>query len=79
MLPCAVSDRCRGYAFDVPLLNPYEASVALGEVAWQAAYPMDFYAYEGGPWSVHANRAARRPAKTLRQLRAEAAAPPADG
>jgi len=44
-----------GYAFDRPLLSPYEATVAFGarpgwtdEVDWD--YPMDFYA-TGTPWS----------------------------
>ena len=39
-------------AFDRPILTPYELNVALGEVAWQAVYPMDFYAKESlGPWT----------------------------
>ncbi len=33
-----------GEAFKAPLLTPYECSVALGQVAWQTVYPMDFYA-----------------------------------
>ncbi|PVU98154.1 hypothetical protein BB559_001752 [Furculomyces boomerangus] len=33
-----------GYAFNKPLLSPYEVSVALGTVEWQSVYPMDFYA-----------------------------------
>lgn len=41
-----------GYAFDKPLLSPYEAMVALGEAEWQSEYPMDFYSAEGGPWSA---------------------------
>ena len=32
-----------GYAFDAPLLNPYEAAVVLDAIAWQDVYPMDFY------------------------------------
>ena len=38
-----------GYAFDRPLLTPYEALVALGgrEDWGEGAYPMDFYAKEG--------------------------------
>ena len=39
-----------GYAFDKPLLSPYEVSVALEKTSWQTPYPMDFYANEGGPW-----------------------------
>ncbi|BFZ53436.1 Diphthamide biosynthesis protein 1 [Savitreella phatthalungensis] len=41
-----------GYAFDAPLLSPYEAAVALGGVDWQDNYPMDFYAAESlGNWT----------------------------
>lgn len=52
-----------GYAFDRPLLSPYEASVALGRIGgWQGvtvgdkegkgAYPMDFYSDDSlGPWT----------------------------
>ena len=37
-----------GYAFPRPLLSPYEAMVALGEMKdWGEVYPMDFYAKEG--------------------------------
>lgn len=38
-----------GYAFEKPLLSPYEALVALGgrEDWGKGAYPMDFYAKEG--------------------------------
>ncbi|OLY80550.1 Diphthamide biosynthesis protein 1 [Smittium mucronatum] len=35
-----------GYAFEKPLLSPYEAAVALEALEWQAVYPMDFYANE---------------------------------
>lgn len=39
-------------AFDRPILTPYELNVALGQVAWQQVYPMDFYAKESlGPWT----------------------------
>jgi len=48
-----------GYAFEKPLLNPYEAEVALGDTAWQTVYPMDFYAQDAGPWSVLASRPQR--------------------
>jgi len=53
-----------GYAFDKPLLTPYEVNVALDTVAWQPIYPMDFYAKESlGPWTPnHAPRAAKAPA-----------------
>ncbi|KAK9470179.1 Diphthamide synthesis DPH1/DPH2 [Dipodascopsis tothii] len=37
-----------GYAFDRPLLTPYEALVALNELdEWTDAYPMNFYATDG--------------------------------
>jgi 2-(3-amino-3-carboxypropyl)histidine synthase len=40
-----------GAQFAVPLLNPYEAEVALGKCQWQPVYPMDFYAKQGlGEW-----------------------------
>lgn len=42
-----------GYAFAKPLLNPYEAEVALEGIGWQEVYPMDFYAKEGGAWTVY--------------------------
>eukprot|EP01116_Phalansterium_solitarium_P007440 TRINITY_DN20100_c0_g1_i1.p1 TRINITY_DN20100_c0_g1~~TRINITY_DN20100_c0_g1_i1.p1 ORF type:complete len:449 (+),score=140.11 TRINITY_DN20100_c0_g1_i1:63-1409(+) len=42
-----------GYAFTKPLLNPYEAEVALNAIAWQPVYPMDFYAKDGGTWTVN--------------------------
>jgi 2-(3-amino-3-carboxypropyl)histidine synthase len=49
-----------GYAFDRPLLSPYEAAVAVGKaVGWKdeseegkdGVYPMDFYEM-GSPWAV---------------------------
>jgi len=42
-----------GLAFHSPILSPYEAAVALEEVAWQEEhYPMDFYANNSlGPWT----------------------------
>lgn len=50
-----------GYAFDKPLLSPYETAVAVGKaVGWieetergkkEMTYPMDFYA-AGTPWAV---------------------------
>jgi 2-(3-amino-3-carboxypropyl)histidine synthase len=48
-----------GYAFDRPLLSPYEASIAVGRSrSWmeqdethQVAYAMDFYAADS-PWAA---------------------------
>ncbi|KAJ3018383.1 Diphthamide biosynthesis protein 1 [Thoreauomyces humboldtii] len=41
-----------GYAFEKPLLTPYEAAVVLKSVDWQDRYPMDFYARDSlGPWT----------------------------
>lgn len=42
-----------GATYHVPLLNPYEASVALKNAEWhKISYPMDFYAYESkGKWT----------------------------
>eukprot|EP00298_Acanthocystis_sp_HF-20_P016575 c21516_g1_i3.p1 GENE.c21516_g1_i3~~c21516_g1_i3.p1 ORF type:complete len:407 (+),score=145.77 c21516_g1_i3:2299-3519(+) len=42
-----------GHHFSVPLLSPYEAQVAIGEVEWKKDYPMDYYARDGGSWSVY--------------------------
>jgi 2-(3-amino-3-carboxypropyl)histidine synthase len=42
-----------GSAFSRPLLTPYEAEVVWGTTEWHATYPMDYYAYDGGSWSVH--------------------------
>jgi 2-(3-amino-3-carboxypropyl)histidine synthase len=55
-----------GQGFAVPLLTPYEASVALESVAWQAVYPMDYYAGPDslGPWTV--NHASHRPPRPAR-------------
>jgi len=44
-----------GYAFDKPLLSPYETAVAVGQATgWddkaESVYPMDFYA-AGSPWA----------------------------
>ena len=36
-----------GYAFQKPLLNPYEAEVALGISEWKQEYPMDYYSQDG--------------------------------
>jgi 2-(3-amino-3-carboxypropyl)histidine synthase len=41
-----------GYAFDKPLLTPYEAEVALKNTEWRDVYPMDFYSADGGEWTV---------------------------
>lgn len=48
-----------GYAFERPLLTPYETAVAVGKaVGWMdkqgkasGTYPMDFYS-AGTPWTV---------------------------
>lgn len=41
-----------GTAFNKPLLNPYEASVALGLTDFKQTYPMDFYSNDsGGGWT----------------------------
>ncbi len=58
-----------GEAFGVPVLTPYEAEVALGALPgwWEAdggkggAYPMDYYAREGGPHTSSYQRAAKAP------------------
>ncbi|CAK5276044.1 unnamed protein product [Mycena citricolor] len=53
-----------GYAFDRPLLSPYETAVAVGKaISWmpteessQGEYPMDFYS-AGSPWAVSRTKA----------------------
>ena len=41
-----------GRAFEkAPLLNPYEAHVALKKTEWRSRYPMDFYSAGSGPWT----------------------------
>ncbi|CAL8464545.1 g4080 [Coccomyxa elongata] len=64
-----------GEGFTKPTLTPYEALVALGEVpAWwlgagaeakrgEEAYPMDYYAKDGGVWNSSYHKASAR-AKT---------------
>lgn len=43
-----------GYAFDKPLLSPYEAEVALQNTTWSAIhYPVDHYSRSGGKWAVY--------------------------
>uniref|UniRef100_H2Z3Y6 2-(3-amino-3-carboxypropyl)histidine synthase subunit 1 n=1 Tax=Ciona savignyi TaxID=51511 RepID=H2Z3Y6_CIOSA len=49
-----------GTAFVQPLLNPYEASVALNKAEYRKIYPMDFYDNDSlGPWTP--NNEAHRP------------------
>lgn len=60
-----------GYAFDRPLLSPYETAVAVGKaVSWMDkstdskidaktggdVYPMDFYE-AGSPWAIARSKA----------------------
>lgn len=41
-----------GAEFDKPLLNVYEAMVALEAAPWDGqSYPMDYYSNEKKPWS----------------------------
>lgn len=55
-----------GYAFDAPLLSPYELSVALNTVSWKEEYPMDFYANDSlGGWTPNHGRS--RPLRQSRQ------------
>ncbi|CCG80788.1 Diphthamide biosynthesis protein [Taphrina deformans PYCC 5710] len=58
-----------GYAFDAPLLSPYELSVALDTVAWREEYPMDFYASESlGGWTPnHGTARPRRPPRPRKE------------
>ena len=59
-----------GHEYGRPLLNTYEAEVALGTAQWLlgtgggeegvARYPMDYYAEAGGEWSNYAEREKQR-------------------
>jgi len=40
-----------GDAYNLPLLTPYEAHIAWGDVSYKDIYPMDYYSNRGGPWS----------------------------
>ena len=54
-----------GTAFDKPLLNPYEAGVALKLCEFKNPYPMDFYANDSsGPWTPN-NQEHRPSVKSL--------------
>jgi 2-(3-amino-3-carboxypropyl)histidine synthase len=46
-----------GYAFDRPLLSPYECEVAFGTAEWGDVYPMDHYSRAGGKWAVYTDKA----------------------
>ncbi len=39
------------YLSPKPVLSPYELFVSLGETEERQVYPMDYYSYNGGPWS----------------------------
>jgi 2-(3-amino-3-carboxypropyl)histidine synthase len=49
-----------GYAFTKPLLTPYEIEVSLKETEWKDVYPMDFYAANGGTWTVKHGESAKK-------------------
>ena len=49
-----------------PLLNPFEAEVALKGTTWRPQYPMDFYAEGSGRWTNYY--------KSEEELKAEAEA-----
>eukprot|EP01135_Chromosphaera_perkinsii_P001315 Nk52_evm42s164 gene=Nk52_evmTU42s164 len=56
-----------GYAFEKPLLSPYETAVVMRAVKWQKVYPMDFYANDSlGKWTV--NNEENRPARKTNRL-----------
>lgn len=57
-----------GSAFSCPLLNPYEAEVAFGSQEWLEIYPMDYYAKDGGPWSVYHSDKANASASSRRAV-----------
>ena len=45
---------------ELPVLNSYEAEVALGDAQWRQAYPMDYYANDGGQWSNYHEREVKK-------------------
>lgn len=45
-----------GSYFSMPVITPYEAYVAWGDVEWKKKYPMDYYSYDGGEWSNYYNK-----------------------
>jgi 2-(3-amino-3-carboxypropyl)histidine synthase len=49
-----------GYAFDKPLLSPYEAEVTLDATQWREIYPMDFYSKDSGPWTNYHSEHGKR-------------------
>lgn len=62
-----------GYAFEAPLLSPYEVSVALNNIEWKEDYPMDFYANDSlGGWTPNHGKA-----RPLRQNRRQKVPDPA--
>ena len=48
-----------GHQFEMPVLTPYEAEVALGYRSYLPEYPMDNYAKAGGTYSNYATAADR--------------------
>ncbi|XP_060114709.1 2-(3-amino-3-carboxypropyl)histidine synthase subunit 1 [Heteronotia binoei] len=59
-----------GEAFDKPLLTPYEAAVALRQVAWQETYPMDFYASQSlGPWTANHSSHRSQQKRTVQEVK----------
>ena len=58
-----------GYAFDRPLLSPYEATLALEEQHTHDDYPMDFYANDArGPYAPNYGKSTT-PSKPLLKMR----------
>ena len=42
--------------FSKPMLTPYEAYVAFGDIEYKSTYPMDNYAHNGGQWGHYPNK-----------------------
>ena len=61
-----------GHSFEKPLLNTYEADVALGLIHWLEgkikAYPQDYYASDGGDWSNYAETKKQKDEERKRKL-----------
>ena len=64
-----------GEAFAAPILNPYEAAVALGATQWAEQYPMDYYSkLPSGPWANYYDDEEHAAAQRNAPSSAEAAA-----
>lgn len=61
-----------GYAFQTPLLSPYEFHVALNDVQWRDIYPMDYYSEDGGAWTNYFSKQEEKRRKKEEREKAKA-------